>query len=199
MVFSLACAVSHTIRQLIVFRAFQGLGGAGLYSMGMVMIAEVLDPAKFGAGAAWMGLTVGGSGVLGPILGGAISNQSTWRWIFYMNLPFSAIAIAAIFFIWPSSAKPSGGSKLHTFLGIDFTGILFMMGGSVCLVYGLQRATTGGRSWGEPVVITCLVLSGVFWVAFFAWEGLLGRRSSKFEPIFPMHILKRRVMAAAFG
>ncbi|OBT80182.1 hypothetical protein VF21_00606 [Pseudogymnoascus sp. 05NY08] len=200
MVFSLACALSHTIRQLIVFRAFQGLGGAGLYSMGMVMIAEVLDPSKFAAGAAWIGLTVGGSGVLGPILGGAISNQSTWRWIFYMNLPFSAIAMASIFFIWPASAKTSDSGKWRTFLGIDFVGILFMMGGSVCLVYGLQRATTGGRSWGEAVIVTSLVLSGVFWIAFFAWEGLLGTRSwSNIEPIFPMHILKRRVMAAAFG
>ncbi|KFY58775.1 hypothetical protein V496_05978 [Pseudogymnoascus sp. VKM F-4515 (FW-2607)] len=200
MVFSLACALSQTIRQLIVFRAFQGLGGAGLYSMGMVMIAEVLDPPKFAAGAAWIGLTVGGSGVLGPILGGAISNQSTWRWIFYMNLPFCVIAMASIFFFWPASAKSSANSKWNTFLGIDFLGILFMMGGSVCLVYGLQRATTGGRSWGEPVIIACLVLSGLFWLAFFAWEGLLGARSwSNVEPIFPMHILKRRVMAAAFG
>ncbi|KFY08672.1 hypothetical protein V492_06029 [Pseudogymnoascus sp. VKM F-4246] len=200
MVFSLACALSQTIRQLIVFRAFQGLGGAGLYSMGMVMIAEVLDPSKFAAGAAWIGLTVGGSGVLGPILGGAISNQSTWRWIFYMNLPFSAIAMASIFFVWPASAKPSQSSKWHTFLSIDFVGVLFMMGGSVCLVYGLQRATTGSRPWDEPVVVTCLVLSGVFWLAFFTWEGLLGARSwLNIDPIFPMHILKRRVMAAAFA
>ncbi|OBT61550.1 hypothetical protein VE03_08909 [Pseudogymnoascus sp. 23342-1-I1] len=200
MVFSLACALSNTIRQLIVFRAFQGLGGAGLYSMGMVMIAEVLDPSKFAAGAAWIGLTVGGSGVLGPILGGAISNQSTWRWIFYINLPFCVIAMASIFFIWPASTKISDDSRWRTFLGIDFLGILFMMGGSVCLVYGLQRATTGGRSWGEPAIVACLVLSGLSWIAFFTWEGLLGARSwSNIEPIFPMHILKRRVMAAAFS
>ncbi|KFY25428.1 hypothetical protein V493_04658 [Pseudogymnoascus sp. VKM F-4281 (FW-2241)] len=200
MVFSLACALSQTIRQLIVFRAFQGLGGAGLYSMGMVMIAEILEPSKFGAGAAWIGLTVGGSGVLGPILGGAISNQSTWRWIFYMNLPFCVIAMASIFFIWPASGKTPDSNKWRTFLSIDFIGMLFMLGGSICLVYGLQRATTGGRSWGEPAIVACLVLSGVSWLGFFAWEGLLGARSwSNIEPIFPMHILKRRVMAAAFG
>ncbi|KFY54775.1 hypothetical protein V497_07433 [Pseudogymnoascus sp. VKM F-4516 (FW-969)] len=199
MVFSLACALAQTIRQLIVFRAFQGLGGAGLYSMGMVMIAEVLNPSKFAAGAAWIGLTIGGSGVLGPILGGAIANQSTWRWIFYMNLPFCVITMASVFFVWPASTKTSESSKWRTFLSIDFVGIVLMMGGSVCLVYGLQRATTGGRSWGESTIVACLVLSGLFWLAFFAWEGFGARVWSNVEPIFPMHILKRRVMAAAFG
>ena len=116
-----------------------------------------------------------------------------------MNLPFCVIVMASIFFIWPASEKPSESSKWRTFLSIDFVGIVSMMGGSVCLVYGLQRATTGGRSWGEPTIVACLVLSGVFWIAFFTWEGFGARSLTNIEPIFPMHILRRRVMAAAFG
>lgn len=199
MLSSLACAVSKTMIQLIVFRAFQGLGGAGLYSLGMVMIPEVLKSTQLGLGSALVGLTIGGSGVLGPVLGGVISHLSTWRWVFYINLPFGAVITASIFFLWPAT-EGSSLNSWNAFLSIDFTGIGLLLGASICLIYGLQAATTGGHSWSYPPVIATLVLSGLFWIGFMAWETLLSTRSwSSIQPIFPVHIVKRRIMAAVFA
>lgn len=83
--FSIGCGFAHSINQLIALRALQGIGGSGLYSLAMVIIPEV-SPQKMkkwiGAG---VGMVVGMSGVLGPILGGIITNYTSWRWIFWIK------------------------------------------------------------------------------------------------------------------
>lgn len=81
--FSLGCALSQSMTQLIIFRAFQGIGGSGLFSMTMVITMSSVPPDKRGMLSGVIGLVLVTSGVLGPVLSGAIThdhNSSTWRW-----------------------------------------------------------------------------------------------------------------------
>jgi MFS family permease len=83
--FSLGCGFSHTLNQLIVCRAFQGIGGAGMYSLTMVVFPEISPPKVLPMISGIIGMVVAVSGVCGPILGGAITGSTTWRWIFWFK------------------------------------------------------------------------------------------------------------------
>ncbi|KAI4182056.1 MAG: hypothetical protein L6R41_006236 [Letrouitia leprolyta] len=84
-VFSLACGVAQTMEQLIVFRAFQGIGGSGIYGMVMAISPEITPAAKFGLVSGCISAVFASSSILGPIIGGAITSTTTWRWVFYLK------------------------------------------------------------------------------------------------------------------
>ncbi|KAL9588224.1 MAG: hypothetical protein Q9203_002967 [Teloschistes exilis] len=87
-VFSLACGVAQTMEQLIVFRAFQGIGGSGIYGMVMAIAPEITPAAKFGLVSGCISAVFASSSILGPIIGGAITSTTTWRWVFYLKSGF---------------------------------------------------------------------------------------------------------------
>ena len=89
---SVLCGAAHTLWQLIAFRALQGIGGGGLMAMAQAAIADVVAPRERGRYQAYMASTWGVASVAGPILGGWMTDQWSWRWIFWINLP---IGIAA--------------------------------------------------------------------------------------------------------
>ena len=91
---SLACGFSQSLSQLIVARAFQGLGGAGLFAMAQAAIADVVAPRERGRYQAYMASMWGLSSIAGPIVGGWVTDHLSWRWIFYANLPFGLLAMA---------------------------------------------------------------------------------------------------------
>lgn len=83
--FSLACGLAQTVEQLIIFRAFQGIGGAGLYSLTMVICPEISPPKFLPIVVGALGTSVAVAGVCGPVLGGVITGSTTWRWIFWIK------------------------------------------------------------------------------------------------------------------
>ena len=89
---SALCAVSQTLFQLIVFRALQGLGGAGLMSMAQAAIADVVAPRERGRYQGYMAGTWGVASIAGPILGGYVTDNLSWHWIFWINVPIGAAA-----------------------------------------------------------------------------------------------------------
>lgn len=85
LVFSMACGGAQTMLQLIVFRAFQGIGGSGLYSLTFVTIMKLTNPEKLGFYSAIISSVFAMSNLLGPLFGGIIADRTTWRWIFFIK------------------------------------------------------------------------------------------------------------------
>ena len=199
LIFSIACAVSQNMFQLIVFRALQGIGGSGLYSMTMVINLRIVSPRKMPLMAAVLSLVQVVSGVLGPVLGGAMAHSrtsDTWRWIFWINLPLGGVALATIMVAWPHEKGKKVLAKA-ALSSIDFLGAFLLLAFSILLVFALVEAGTRAYSWGSAAIIVSLVLSGLSLVAFVAWQEILTRRPTwPVEGIFPLEVVKMRVMGS---
>src|SRR3989441_11845071 len=103
---SALAGTSQDMTQLIIYRGFQGLGAGALMPIAMAIIGDVFPPAERGK---WQGLIVavfGLSSIVGPVLGGWITDNLGWRWVFYVNMPVGAIAILTAGFVLPKSCRP---------------------------------------------------------------------------------------------
>ncbi|KAF5673620.1 major facilitator superfamily domain-containing protein [Fusarium circinatum] len=166
---SLACGAAQTMPQLIVFRAFQGLGGSGIYSTVFIIIAKIVTVER-----------------VGPILGGAIVENTTWRWVFFINGPGIAISLA---FVIP--AIPGANHRLFgkdQIQRVDAIGGFLSLAWPILLVFALQEAGDG-YGWNSSVIIGTLVGSVIGLVSFVAYEVWV-QRQSRPEPIFPIRLLQ---------
>ena len=198
-VFSILCGVSNAMLPLVIFRAFQGVGASGIYSIVSVMTPLMVPPAKYATYIAIISSVFALSSVVGPLLGGAITDNTTWRWVFYLNGPGGAVAFALLVFTIPWSFPYEPVPHfLKTLIAqrawrrIDFLGVFASLAASILLVFVLQQAGVE-YPWNSGPVISTFVLSGLFWVGFLAWQRVLShRRVWSWEPIFPWRIAKNR-------
>jgi MFS family permease len=198
--FSLGCGLSQSMTQLIILRALQGIGGSGLYSMMMVIGLNAVQPTRRALIGAGIGVVMVVSGILGPVLSGAITGDrtsDTWRWIFYLNIPVGGAALAALLVAWPidRSEKLFTRNAAKT---IDVLGCILLLAASVLLIFALEEAGAYVYLWDSPVIITCLVISGVAAVAFVAWQQCISAHPDwTVKLIFPMSMLGHRVVGAS--
>ncbi len=174
---------AHTMMELIVFRAFQGIGGGAMLSMPRATIGDIFNPRERGR---WMGviaMTFGLASIVGPFLGGWITDHWGWRWIFYINLPVAAGALLAILYALP---RVRVAKEAH----VDWTGSGLLVAGLIPLLLAFTWA--GSRyTWGSPFIIGLLSFSVVM-LGSFAWAE---RRAT--EPIVPMPFFRVPVFATA--
>ncbi|KAH8736187.1 major facilitator superfamily domain-containing protein [Ilyonectria robusta] len=183
---SLACGAAQTMPQLIVFRAFQGLGGSGIYSTVFIIIAKIVTVDKVGTYTGILSSVFALASLLGPILGGAIVDNTTWRWVFFINGPGIVISLLLVIFAIPNSNQQFLGKD--TIQRVDFIGGLISIAWPIMLVFALQEAGDG-YSWGSSTIIGTLVGSGVGLVSFVVYE-LWVQGQPKTEPIFPIGLLR---------
>ncbi len=184
---SALCGAAQDMDQLIAFRAVQGLGGGGLMSVTMVVIAQLRGPGKHGAGkGAGLGGLVAGAGMaLGPVVGGLLADHADWRWIFYVNLPIGLVVLVAAALVLK---LPHHGERRR----IDFLGAALVAAFSTAL---LLVTEWGGREhpWGSPVILG-LTGGAVALLALFLW-----RQATAAEPLLPLSMFRIRTLRAAFA
>ncbi len=163
-VFMAGSAVSgqaHTMLELILARGIQGIGAGALMSMPRATIGDIFNPRERGR---WMGViaaTFGVASIIGPTIGGWITDHMGWRWVFYVNLPVAAVALVAVLATLPRV-------RVDHRVKLDWQGSVLMALGLVPLLLALTWA--GGQyAWGSPLILGMFAVAAVF-LGLFVWN-----------------------------
>ncbi|KAF1994393.1 MFS multidrug transporter-like protein [Amniculicola lignicola CBS 123094] len=204
-VFSAGCGASNTVTQLIICRAFQGIGGGGCFGIGTIISLELVPEKRYAALTALISAVYALSMIAGPILGGAISKDTSWRWIFLLNVPASVPCIIIVLFCFPRGFPYHGDEDFanrsfatlvsrKNLARIDLFGVASLLLATLALVTAVEEA---GLSFGRrsAFVIALLTLSGILWIVFLLWERYITEKSKtdSLEPVFPWRFAKSRV------
>ncbi len=185
---SFLSGASQSMTQLILFRGFQGIGAGGLMSMAIAIIGDLFTPRER---AKWQGVTGAVfmlAFIVGPTAGGWITDNLSWRWVFYVNMPIGLIALGVLIFLMPSLYRPAQNPK------IDFVGAALLILGTVPLLLGL---TWGGSqfAWNSPQIIGLLGGAVIALVAFILYERRLEANNG--QPIVSPSLFKNNVFAVS--
>ena len=181
---SFAAGTSTSMNQLIAFRAFQGMGGGILLSLAFVIVGDLFAPAERGKIQGVVAAVFGLSSVIGPTLGGFLTDTLTWNWIFYINLPIGIPLIILMARFFPR-VEPDTMDR-----SIDYWGIVTLIVAVVPLMLALSLAGVE-YDWSSPIIIGLLAASAISICAFIFAEV----RNP--NPIMPLHIYRNRVVGIA--
>ena len=175
---SLLAGFSREMWQLVAFRALQGLGAGALFPIALAVIGDMFDAAERGKYQGFVGAVFGLSSLIGPAIGGVITDTIGWQWVFFVNLPVGAVVFAVIWRTLPS-LRPSGARPR-----IDYLGASVLVAALVPILVGLTNKQSG--NWGDPMV-GGLIAAGLVISAFFVWI-----ESRVVEPIVPIELFRNR-------
>jgi EmrB/QacA subfamily drug resistance transporter len=180
---SALCGLAQSMPELVAFRVIQGLGAGGLFPLALATIANIVPPRDRGRYQGFIGATFAAGSIVGPAVGGFLSDQASWRWIFYVNLPVGAVALVVIALAMPGRRE----RREHS---VDYRGAAILAGGTGALLLGL---TWGGQDypWNSAQVLGAVGAAGMLLVLFGLWE----RRVP--EPILPFDLLRSGTVAAS--
>jgi EmrB/QacA subfamily drug resistance transporter len=181
---------SQTMGQLIAFRGVQGLGAGALFPISLAVIGDLFSPRERGRYQGLFGAVFGLSFIIGPFLGGFLTDNVNWRWVFYVNLPIGILALAVVVL-----AMPNLGRTQSSVRDLDYPGIALLTAGLVPLLIGLTNKGQFGPDgklygWLTPQVGGLVLLGAVFLVLF-----VLAERRAK-EPVIPLDLFRDRTTAA---
>lgn len=181
---SILSGLSQTMTQLIMFRAIQGIGGGAIMANAFATIGDLFPPAERGKWQGLFGAVFGLSSVIGPTLGGWLTDNASWRWNFFINIPIGILALLVIGFLMPRIV-PTIKDK-----SIDY-------GGAALLTLGLVSLLLGFVWGGTQYAWASLQIIGLFVTAiasFFAF-GIVEQRVK--EPILPLSLFKNPIFSVS--
>jgi len=186
--------IGDGMNQLVLFRAIQGFGGAGLFAMAFIIIADLFPPAERGRYQGFTGAVFGTSSVLGPFLGGFLTDQGSgwlpgvagWQLVFYVNLPLGALALWFILTQMPA-LRPRNQPK-----PFDYLSAVLLMCGLVPLVMALQL-NKAMYAWTSPLTL------GLLAVAAASLAGFVFRSLRSDNPILDFDLFRNHVFRTANG
>jgi EmrB/QacA subfamily drug resistance transporter len=175
---------SHSMEQLIAFRALQGLGAGSLITIGMTIIGDLYGMERRAKMQGYFSSVWGMASLVGPLVGGVLTDRVSWRWVFYINLPFGILAAAAI------AAGLRDEAPEHPRGAFDVLGMAVFVAAISAFLVGLVDAGAG-ESWARSSVMGLLALSGAFLVVFVFVE----RRAA--QPMIPLHLFGNPIVRSA--
>jgi EmrB/QacA subfamily drug resistance transporter len=175
---SILSGLSHSMVELIAFRALQGLGGGGLMVGAQAIVGDIVSPRERGRYVGLFGAVFGVSSIVGPLLGGVFVDDLSWRWIFYINMPIGLIALIVVAIQVPGTLR-----RVHHIIDYIGTTVLALAATSFILLTSLGGTTYAWSSAPIWILGACgVVLVGVF---------VLVERRAK-EPVLPLHLFRLR-------
>jgi EmrB/QacA subfamily drug resistance transporter len=184
---SMLSGLAQNMTQLIIFRGIQGIGAGAIMVNAFAIIGDLFPPAQRGKVQGLFGAVFGITSVAGPLLGGWLTDSFSWRWIFYVNVPIGAIALAVIY-----AGMPRKENNPHevTERSIDYLGAVLL---TMTLVPMLLALVWGGSQypWGSAEIITLIV------VAVLALMAFIWRETKAKDPIVTLSLFKNRVFTVS--
>ncbi|WEG11277.1 DHA2 family efflux MFS transporter permease subunit [Pullulanibacillus sp. KACC 23026] len=184
--FGIGSAVSgqaHSMIELVWARAFQGIGAGAMMSMPRATVGDIFSPKER---AKWMGVMMavfGISSIVGPALGGWITDSFSWRWVFYINLPFAVLAIIGVTVTLPKV-------RAEHRVKVDWLGSLILVIGLVPILLGFTWA--GSKyAWGSPIELSLFIGGVILLILFVLWE----RKAS--DPVLTPSLFKNRIFTTS--
>ncbi len=174
--------LSQNIYQLILFRGLQGIGAGSLFPISLAVIGDLFTPAERGKYQGLFGAVFGLSSILGPALGGFITDTISWHWVFYVNLPIGLVSLVVIWRLMPIVKRPTSAN-------LDIPGAAVFTVAISLLLVGLTNEQTG--NWTDFTVGGYIAISIVLGLVFLAIEA----RAK--EPIVPLDLWRDRTYAAS--
>jgi EmrB/QacA subfamily drug resistance transporter len=180
---SALCGLSQSMLELILFRALQGIGGGGLTVLAQTIIGDIVSPRDRGRYQGIFGAVFGVSSVLGPLVGGFLVDNLTWRWVFYVNLPIGLASLFVTTFALPATSRRRRAQ-------VDWAGAALLTLATSALVL---LASLGGTmfAWSSPQVIGFALTAVVAVVGFVIVEAHAA------EPILPPRLFANPVFVVA--
>ncbi|MFM1724576.1 MDR family MFS transporter [Rhodococcus sp. PAM 2766] len=184
---SVLCTFAQSMYMLAVFRAVQGLGAGGLFSLALAIVGDIVSPRERARYQGYFLAVFGTSSVLGPVIGGLLSGQPSilgiagWRWVFLVNVPIGLVALAVV---WRVLHLP----PVHRPMRIDWWGALVLAVGLVPILVVAEQ----GRAWGwtSPESLTCYAIGIVGVLGFVVVEYFM-----KDAALFPLHFFRGQTFA----
>jgi EmrB/QacA subfamily drug resistance transporter len=187
---SMLSGLSQSMEALIAFRTLQGLGAGMMQPIALAMIGDIFTPAERGKYQGLIGAVFGLSMIVGPQLGGFITDNLSWRWVFYVNVPVAIAALAVVFVVFPSH------TALHRRHSIDWLGSAALIASVVPLLVALSIGSThpdgsATLAWNSPQIL------GLFAVAIAIGLIFLAIESRAAEPTIPLDLFRNRIFSVS--
>jgi MFS transporter, DHA2 family, multidrug resistance protein len=186
---SFLCGIAPTLSSLIFFRILQGMGGGGLGPSEQAILADTFPPAKRGMAMAVYGMAVVLAPAIGPTLGGFITDNFSWRWVFFINIP---VGLASLLLTSRIVSDPPHLKWAHTHRNrsVDWWGLALIATGLGCLEFVLDKGQED--DWfHSSAIVGFSIVSAVSLIAFVAWEW------QHDNPIVDLRMFERRSFAVA--
>ncbi len=183
--------LSQNMTELIAFRGFQGIGAGSLFPVALAVIGDLFTPAERGKYQGLFGAVFGIAFIVGPLVGGFLTENIAWNWIFYVNIP---IGLVSLYFIWRllPTVKTARATRNFDILG----GLIFTVAISFLLIGLTQKGQTNATThalndWTDPTV-GGFILIALVGIALFIWAEARAK-----EPIIPLELFRNRTYAAS--
>jgi EmrB/QacA subfamily drug resistance transporter len=181
---SAVCGAAQSMTWLIVSRAVQGAAAGGLMTLAMAAVGDLVSPRERARYQGYIAATFAFATVIGPLIGGLLVEHASWRWVFYVNLPLGAAALAGLRSKLPAPETARSGGPL------DVIGAALLAGSATALmlacIWGGQR-----HAWSSATIIG--LLAGAVLLAL----GFLRREQTAADPILPLELMRTRSVAVS--